>query len=291
MLSQSFKQSIQPLSFWPSFVAITGFIGLGALFTDQLGRFLNGALNTISFHFDWLFILTALGCFFLTLYFAFSRFGDIRLGGDDSQPELSLWQWFSVCLCSGIGTGILFWGMGEPIFFYAQPSEAVGIEAFSRQAGVNAISQAAFHWSIIQYCMYTIGALAVAMIAYQKKESFSVSTSLYGLLGDKHNGKVGQLVNALCIFTLSGALLLIGSGEALDRHTNRPCHLTVDRYHYHRHLHAVEHIRTAKRVEYNQLIQYPDLLRYCTVHAGVWPHHLYRGYQCGRSGRFFEYFF
>ncbi|WP_068088838.1 BCCT family transporter [Polycladidibacter stylochi] len=214
------KTSIQPLSFWPAFICMAVFIFAGIMFTDQMGGFLNGVLDTISARFGWLFMISGLIAFFTIIYLLFSKYGDIRLGGKDAKPDLSLWQWFSICLCSGIGTGLLFWASAEPMFFFAEPAQAWNVEPFSREAGITAISQTAFHWTIMQYSMYTICALAVAMVVYSRDESYSVSTTLYGLLGKKHSGVVGTIINAVCIFTLGGAvasslggaLLLIASG-------------------------------------------------------------------------------
>lgn len=216
----SFKRSVEPISFWPSFICISLFISCGIFFTEGFGNFLNNSLDVISQNFGWLFMLAGIFAFALCLFFVLSRYGDMKFGGQDAKPELGNWQWFTICLCSGIGTGILFWGMGEPMFFYAEPAQATGYAPFSRDAGVNAISQATFHWTIIQYSFYTLGALAVAFVAYNKNVGFAVSSSLYGLIGEKHKGWIGKLVNGLCIFTLCGAvassmgaaLLQIGSG-------------------------------------------------------------------------------
>ncbi|WP_300668682.1 BCCT family transporter [Desulfoluna sp.] len=216
----STKWPIQPMAFFPAFICMVVFISVGILNTDALGSFLNGALDVLSAKFGWLYMLVALACVVFSLYFSFSKFGDIRIGGQDAKPDLTMWQWFSICLCSGIGTGILFWGMGEPMFFYAEPSQASGLVPFSHQAGVNAISQAAFHWTIMQYSMYTMGALGAALVAYGKASNFSVSASLSGLLGEKAAGTVGHIINGICLFALCGAvscsmgaaLLQIGSG-------------------------------------------------------------------------------
>ncbi|MTI15959.1 hypothetical protein E1162_01760 [Rhodobacteraceae bacterium RKSG542] len=221
MNNTSDRQGLQPLSFWPAFICMAAFILMGVLFTDQMGAFLNGVLDTISARFGWLFMACGLVSFFTIFYLFFSKYGDIRLGGAEEKPDLTLFQWFSICLCSGIGTGLLFWASAEPMFFFAQPAEAWAVEPFSRDAGIIAISQTAFHWTIMQYSMYTLCAVAVAMVVYNRKnETFAVSTTLYGLLGKEHTGTIGKIVNGVCIFTLGGAvassmggaLLLIGSG-------------------------------------------------------------------------------
>jgi choline-glycine betaine transporter len=216
------KIEIQKMAFWPAFVGMVLFITIGVFRTETLGDFLNGALDVISVKFGWLYMLVGLGCFILSLYFCFSKYGDIRIGGKDAKPDLTMWQWFTVCLCSGIGTGILFWGMAGPMNYFAQPPEYTGIVPFSYEAGINAISQAGFHWTFIQYSMYTIGALGVALVAYNKSENFSVSASLKGIIGEKADGPLGNFIDGICIFALCGAvscsmgaaLLQVGSGLA-----------------------------------------------------------------------------
>lgn len=220
MSSKQEPLSLEKLAFIPAFACMVVFIAVGIGNTDALGGFLNGALDVLSARFGWLYMLVALACFLFSVYFCMSKFGDIRFGGQDAKPDLTMWQWFSICLCSGIGTGILFWGMGEPMYFFAEPAQASGLVPFSHKAGVNAVSQAAFHWTIFQYSMYTMGALGAALVAYGEANRFSVSASLQGLLGERAGGFVGHMVNGICLFALCGAvacsmgaaLLQIGSG-------------------------------------------------------------------------------
>lgn len=198
--------NIQPLAFWPATIAMVAFVACGVLANETLGSILNGALDLISQRFGWLFMLFCLGILFLLLYVAFSRFGDIRIGGKNAKPDLTMWQWLSIALCSSIGTGILFWGLGEPIYHLAAPAQATGIAPFTREAGVYAVSQAAFHWTLIQYALYTFSGVAIAMTAYNAT-TFSIGNSLEGLLGkERAHGPIGQLCNALCIFSLCGGV-------------------------------------------------------------------------------------
>lgn len=201
------KQSnIQALAFWPAAIAMIAFVACGVLASDTLGTILNGALDIISKRFGWLFLLFCIAILFLLLITAFSRFGDIRIGGKDAKPELTTWQWLSIALCSSIGTGILFWGLGEPIYHLASPPQATGIAPFTRAAGIFAVSQAAFHWTLIQYALYTFCGVAIAVTAYNAT-TFSIGNSLEGLLGKQRaHGPIGQLCNALCIFSLCGGV-------------------------------------------------------------------------------------
>ena len=83
------------------------------------------------------------------------RYGDVVIGGKDAKPDFTTWQWFSMSICGGIGCGLLFWAMGEPIYHYMDPPVAAGIEAETREAAIFAVSQAMFDWSFVQYFIYT----------------------------------------------------------------------------------------------------------------------------------------
>lgn len=213
-------KKIEPIAFFPPFIIMAIFVAIGIFFTDVLGTLLDNALVLISDNFGWLFMIVGLVCIFCCIYLAFSKTGNIRFGGNDAKPDLTMWQWFSICLCSGIGTGILFWGMGEPISYYAVPSEASGIKPFTREAAIYAISQTQFHWTIIQYAIYTVGAVGIALVAYNKSNEFSIIGGLRSVLKNKSDGPLGYLIHGVCIFGMCGtvassmaaALLQVGSG-------------------------------------------------------------------------------
>lgn len=214
------KNMIKPMAFLPPFIIMTIFVMSGVLFTKKLGTFLDSVLMLISENFGWLFMVVGVVCIISCAYLAFSKIGTIRFGGDDAKPDLSIWQWFSISLCSGIGTGILFWGMGEPLFYFAQPSQASGLQPFTRAAAINAVSQTQFHWTIIQYSIYTVGAVGIAFAAYNRKEGFNIMSGLSSILGKRSSGILSDFIHAFCIFGLVGAisssmgaaLLQVGSG-------------------------------------------------------------------------------
>ena len=197
---------IEPLTFWPAIICLIIFIACGVFDPKLLGAALGAGLLYISRDFGSLFMLATLAAFLLLVTLMFSKYGNIRIGGKDAKPNLTYWQWFSICLCSSIGAGILFWGLGEPIYHYATPPEASGIIPFTREAAVFGITQTAFHWTIFQYAPYTLGGVAIAMTAYNSQK-FSIANTLEGWLGHKRaHGPIGKLTNSVGIFTLCGSL-------------------------------------------------------------------------------------
>ncbi|WP_269758447.1 BCCT family transporter [Thalassobacillus sp. C254] len=87
-------------------------------------------------HFGWLFNLTVFLLIFICLYLGFSKYGNIRFGGKEAEPFITKWQWFAISLTAGIGVGILFWGLAEPITHFSDPPQVLGIEPFTEEAAV-----------------------------------------------------------------------------------------------------------------------------------------------------------
>ena len=146
------------------------------------------------------------------------RYGDVVIGGPDAKPEFSMFNWCAMSICSGIGTGLLFWAMGEPIFHYMTTPTAIA-EAGTRRAAVFAVSQAMWDWSFVQYCMYAICGAAFAIICYNRGKSLSFNSIVECATGKK-NKSLNTLVTAVVIFCLMGAtsnsmgvgLMQIGAG-------------------------------------------------------------------------------
>lgn len=161
--------------FWPSYLIGIAVIVLGIANQKPFGSILDAGLNWVSDNFGWWLVLFALILVLLVFGLAFSKAGDVVIGGAGAKPEYTMWQWFSMSLKRGIGTGILFWAMGEPIFHMAAPPAAAGAQPFTREAGLFAISQTMLHWTIAQYAMYSLCAVGVALMAYNRRPyDFSV---------------------------------------------------------------------------------------------------------------------
>lgn len=212
-------KNINKMAFLPALIALFIFVCAGIFATDSLGTILNNALYSMADQAGWFFELFAIVCIILTFVFALSKYGDIRIGGPDAKPEFKTWNWITMSLCGGIGTGLLFWAMGEPIYHFMQPPVAVGVEAGTRDAAIFAVSQTMWQWSVPQYCLYTICAVAFALTAYNLKKPLAYGPILETAIG-KSSKKLETVVHCLTIFTLCGAvacsmgvgLMQIGAG-------------------------------------------------------------------------------
>ncbi|KXG76453.1 BCCT family transporter [Thermotalea metallivorans] len=160
-------------------------------------------------NFGWLFQISGNIFLFMCLYLTFSKYGDIKLGGKDAEPELSYWNWFAISLCAGIGTGILFWGVVEPLTHMYAPPEVLGIQPGSEAAAMFSMTQTLIHWTYIPYAMYAIAGAGIAYAVYNVKLPFQVSSMLYPLFGKKIKGAVGAVVDNICLFAIAGGVAAI----------------------------------------------------------------------------------
>ncbi len=211
--------NINKAAFWPALVCLCILVGAGIFATDALGSLLNSILYGMADRAGWFFELFAIICIILTFVLAFSKFGSIKIGGPDAKPDFKTWNWITMSLCGGIGTGLLFWAMGEPIYHFMTPPVAAGVEAGSREAAIFSISQTMWNWSIPQYCMYTICAVAFALTAYNMRKPLAYGPVLNSAF-NRNASKLETVVHGLTIFTMCGAvacsmgvgLMQIGAG-------------------------------------------------------------------------------
>jgi choline-glycine betaine transporter len=214
------RSKLNPYTFWPGFILLTTGIVLGLTYHEGLAAILDKVMGWIHFNFGWLEVSLGIIIVMFTVGVAFSPIGDIRLGGRDAKPEFSFWQWFALSLCGCIGIGILFWAMGEPIYHMMQPPLSLHIEPGSKDAGIFAIAQTTLHWTVAQYCFYTVCAVAIALGGYNRNYPLSVAAGMYALFPEKLRPVVIPAVHAICLFSLCCAvatsmgagLMQIGSG-------------------------------------------------------------------------------
>lgn len=185
---------------------------IGSLFTEQFGAVMSNMIYFVGDQFGWWINLLAVVIIVLGLALIIFRYGDVVIGGKDAKPEFSTWQWFSISICGGIGCGLLFWAMGEPIYHYMAPPVAAGIEPQTREAAIFAVSQAMFDWSFVQYFIYAIPATAFALLTFNYKKALSFSP-LLELTFRKNKRWMTTLLHILCGYAVaSGVSNSMGAG-------------------------------------------------------------------------------
>jgi glycine betaine transporter len=189
------------------------FILWGILFTDSLAAVFDAVLwSFLVPNFGWVFILSSFGFLAFSLYLAFSRYGKIRLGGQDEQPEFSTVSWVAMMFSAGMGIGLMFFGVAEPLSHMSSPPGGTA-EAGTRGAAQVAMEYSYFHWAFHPWAIYAVMGLALAYFVFRKGMPNLISTAFYPLLGDRVYGPIGKTIDILAIFaTLFGSATSLGLG-------------------------------------------------------------------------------
>ena len=164
--------------------------------------------------FGWLYAVMAIFSTFILIWLAFSKHGDIILGGKNAKPILNRWNWFAISLCGGIGTGIVFWGIAEPIFHLQNPIPMFNHAAGSPEAALSALSVSFIHWGLPAYAHYCLFGLAVGFAIYNMKLPFRISSTLYPLFGKRSMHSIGNVVDNISLFAIAvsvSAILAVAS--------------------------------------------------------------------------------
>ena len=207
---KSFGLDVNGPVFWSSIVFLVVSIGLVLLFREDAEKFFSDAQAAITATMGWLFILSVNIFVAFCLYLAFSRFGKIRLGGRHAKPEFSTPAWFAMLFSTGMGIGLLFWSIAEPInHFQTPPIEEPGTPAAARQA----MNFTFLHWGLHAWAIYGLMALALAYFTYNRQLPLTVRSAFYPFLGERIHGIIGHVIDVLAVIaTLFGLATSLGLG-------------------------------------------------------------------------------
>ncbi|MEV0158110.1 BCCT family transporter [Micromonospora sp. NPDC050686] len=188
-------------------------VAWGVFAKDSLGRFgeagLAWAINT----FGWFFVVAADAFLVLAVVIAASRFGRIRLGADDDEPEFSTLAWIAMMFSAGMGIGLVFFAVAEPIEHYATPPPAAGVEPQTGAAAATAMQYTLFHWTLHPWGIYAIAALALAYSTFRRGRGNRISAAFHPLLGRRADGAAGRAIDLLAVFaTVFGSATSLGLG-------------------------------------------------------------------------------
>jgi len=193
-----------------SALVVVAFVGSGSLFPETSKRVFGAVQSAIIENLGWYYILAATAMLVFILVLLCGRFGRIRLGPDDSRPDFRYLTWFSMLLAAGMGIGIVFFGVAEPLLHYANPPMGTG-------EGEDALREAMrftfFHWGVHPWAIYSSIALPLAYLHFRHGMPLAPRSLLHPLLGDRINGWIGHAVDILCTTgTLFGVATSLGLG-------------------------------------------------------------------------------
>ncbi|NMO18723.1 BCCT family transporter [Pyxidicoccus fallax] len=181
--------------------------------------------------FGWFFLLSTFGFLLFALSLAFGRFGSVRLGRDEDVPEYSDLTWFAMLFSAGMGIGLVFWGVAEPLSHYVRPPP--GAEGQTAEAARLAMRFSFFHWGLHAWAIYTVIGLAIAYFSFRKGQSGLISSTFAPLQGARIHGPLGKGIDVLAtLATAFGVATSLGLGtlqinSGLARLTGLPQSLPV----------------------------------------------------------------
>ncbi len=174
------------------------FIILGIFFTEALYNVASYLLGLALSYFGWFYLLTGLIFVGFLILVAISKYGKVRLGKDLDEPAYGTVSWVAMLFSTGMGVGLVFWGVAEPVTFYNSPPYGKPLTAEAASVG---IKHAFFHWGMHPWALYGIIGLALAYFQFRKGLPSLISSVFYPILGEGIHGPIGKTVDILAIFT------------------------------------------------------------------------------------------
>ena len=202
---------------------VLAFVVFTALNVDFANSIYSAVRGWIEASLAWYYIAAVTFMLFACLFLMCSRFGSIRLGDDDSRPEFSNFSWFAMLFSAGVGIGLLFFSIAEPLFYFDNTqawkypnnpfADAAGATQLTEQRALHAMRVTYFHWGFHGWAVYVIIGLCLAYFGFRKKLPFTLRSALYPVIGDRIYGPVGHGVDLLAVFgTVFGVATSLGLG-------------------------------------------------------------------------------
>jgi choline/glycine/proline betaine transport protein len=197
--------------FWPSAGIVLVFVAFAIIAPDAAEALFATLQSGIVQNFSWYYVLIAALFVFFALWMGFSRFGDITLGRDDDEPEFSNLAWLSLLFAAGMGIGLVFYGVAEPLSHFANPRP--GVSGSESALAQNAFSQTFLHWGFHAWAIYVVVGLALAYAIHRRGRPVSIRWALEPLLGNRVQGGWGNLIDVIALVgTLFGVATSLGLG-------------------------------------------------------------------------------
>lgn len=201
-----------PVIFFSSALFIVVFTLLMMAFPTAMSDGIGQVSSFIITYLGWIYVLGNAAFFAFLMYMAFSRFGRIKIGDDDAEPEYSGIAWFGMLFAAGVGAVLLFWGAAEPLTHYANPPYD-GVEPQSDHAALEALAIGNWHIGLGMWIIFTVPALAFGYFTYKRKLPPRVSSIFQPLLGERIHGPIGKTIDIIAIVsTVFGIAVSVGLG-------------------------------------------------------------------------------
>lgn len=197
--------------FWPATAIIVLFIAIAIVVGRPMEKVFSDIQDGVSDYAGWFFVLAVNVFLFFTVYLSLSRFGNIRLGGKNAEPEFSSMAWFAMLFSAGMGIGILFWSVAEPILHFQSPP--IGAAGETRASAIEAMNFTFLHWGMHAWGIYALVGLSLAFFFYNRKLPLTIRSAFYPIFGNRIHGWAGNVIDVLAVVaTLFGLATSLGLG-------------------------------------------------------------------------------
>ncbi|UGU16385.1 BCCT family transporter [Sinomicrobium kalidii] len=196
--------------FFSSAIIMIISITLTLIYKDSAGEYFKRIQNFVANNGGWFFVLVVNIFLFFMIYMAFSKFGRLRIGGQNAKPEFKTMSWFAMLFSAGMGIGLLFWSISEPISHFTSPPTATGKTVAAAQEAMNFTF---LHWGFHAWGIYALVGLALAYFTYSRGLPLTIRSVFYPFLGDKVYGILGDIIDVIAVLaTIFGLATSLGLG-------------------------------------------------------------------------------
>jgi len=188
---------------------VLAFVLFSVAFLDAAGALYSDIRAWIEGTLDWYYVLTICAAVFVSLGLMCGRHGNLRLGDDNSRPEFSTFSWLAMLFSAGVGIGILFFSIAEPLYYLDNSApggypnnphaDRAGALALDMQRAEHAVRVTYFHWGIHAWSVYVIVGLCLAWFGFRKKLPLTLRSALHPVIGDRIFGPAGDAVDLLAV--------------------------------------------------------------------------------------------
>jgi choline/glycine/proline betaine transport protein len=208
---RSARRITAPRVFWPALAVIGGFVLLALLAPEWTGELFSTLSSAVVDKLGWYYILIVSGFVAFSAWAAIGGTGRVVLGKDGEKPDFSLPAWFAMLFAAGMGIGLVFWGVAEPLSHYASPPPGTGDDPAERARVATDITY--LHWGLHAWGIYVVVGLAMAYAVHRKGRPVSIRWALEPLLGDRVKGALGDVIDVIAVVgTLFGVATSLGFG-------------------------------------------------------------------------------
>ncbi|OJG06683.1 Glycine betaine transporter OpuD [Pseudonocardia autotrophica] len=210
MIARYLREHTSPPVFVSSAVLALAFVLWGAVAPASLGSVADAVNSAVTGNLGWLYIFTASAFVVFVIVLMASRFGRVKLGPSDSAPEYKTVSWFAMLFTAGMGIGLVFYAVAEPLTHFTSPPTG---EAGTAEAAENAMLYTFYHWGLHPWAIYIVLGLSLGYFSFRKGLPLRPAAALYPLIGNRINSWPGYLVDVVAVFgTLFGLATSLGIG-------------------------------------------------------------------------------